>query len=140
MYLLDTNIVSERMKPKPDQRVRGWLTAHETDLYLSAVTIDELWFGIHGMPEGRRKRKYREILEFLVEGYTEKTLGFGTPEALISAKFRWTAKQAGFNPGVQDMMIAAIAKSNHMVLATRNVRDFAFLDLETVNPFEATGR
>lgn len=140
MYLVDTNIISESMKPMPDANVLHWLIANGSSLYLSSITIDELWYGIRRMREGRRKRGYREIVESIMSDYAEKTLGFNTPEAILSAEYRWTAKAAGYNPGVQDMMIAAIAKANGMTLVTRNVKDFEFLDLEVLNPFEASGR
>lgn len=136
MYLLDTNVVSERMKAQPSPVVIGWLDAKKAELYLPSVALDELRYGVLRLPEGRRREGFARAVETLVTSYADKIVPFDAKAAWKSAEFRWQAHSLGFNPSVQDMMIAGIAAANGAVLATRNVKDFAFLDLEVVNPFE----
>lgn len=138
MYLLDTNIVSEAMKKKPDEGVLAWLARHEDEASISSITLDELWFGVLSAPEGKRREEYRRVVSGLVRDYPDKILWFDAEAALVSAEFRHAARSIGQNPGVQDMMIAAVAKTNGLILATRNVKDFAFLGIDIVNPFDSS--
>ena len=137
MYLLDTNVVSEHMKVQPSPVVIGWLEANKTELYLPSVVLDELRYGVLRLPEGRRREGFARAVQALATSYADKIVPFDAKAAWKSAEFRWLAHSSGFNPSVQDMMIAGIAAANGAVLATCNVKDFAFLDLEVVNPFEA---
>lgn len=137
MYLLDTNVVSERMKPRPDPGVVAWLDARKDELFLPSIALDELRYGVLRLPEGRRKEGFRRAVESLASDYADKVVPFDARAAWKSAEFRWAAHSMGFNPSIQDMMIAAIAAANGAVLATRNVKDFEFLDVEVANPFEA---
>lgn len=136
MYLLDTNVISERMKAQPSPAVIGWLDENKAELYLPAVALDELRYGVLQLPEGRRKEGFARAVETLASSYADKIVPFDAKAAWKSAEFRWQAHSSGFNPTVQDMMIAGIAAANGTVLATRNVKDFAFLDVEVVNSFE----
>ena len=136
MYLLDTNVISERMKARPSSAVIGWLDANKAELYLPSIALDELRYGVLRLPEGKRKEGFAQALEALASTYADKIVPFDAKAAWKSAEFRWKAHTLGFNPSVQDMMIAGVAAANGAVLATRNVKDFAFLDVEVVNPFE----
>ena len=136
MYLLDTNVISERMKAKPSTIAAAWLDSHKNSLYLPSIALDELRYGVLLLPDGKRKEGYRRAIESLALTYADKIVPFDAKAAWISAEFRWIAHASGFNPSVQDMMIAAIAAANGAALATRNVKDFAFLDIDVVNPFE----
>ena len=136
MYLLDTNVISERMKARPNPAVIGWLEARKTELYLPSVALDELRYGVLQLPEGKRRKGFARAVEALASAYADKIVPFDAKAAWKSAEFRWVASSSGFNPSVQDMMIAGIAAANGAVLATRSVKDFTFLDIEVVNPFE----
>lgn len=136
MYLLDTNIISEYMKQAPNQNVVAWLNNHKEELYLPSIALDELHYGVLRLAEGRRKEAYRRMVETLADVYADKIVPFDARAAWRSAEFRWIAHSLGFNPSVQDMMIAAIASTHDAVLVTRNVKDFAFLDVQVFNPFD----
>ena len=139
MYLLDTNVVSERMKAQPNPAVVEWLDANKAELYLPSVVLDELRYGVLRLPEGKCKKGFARTVEALATSYADKIVPYDAKAAWKSAEFRWLAHSSGFNPSVQDMMIAGIAAADGAMLATRNVKDFAFLDLEVVNPFEWSG-
>ncbi|MBQ9057865.1 MAG: type II toxin-antitoxin system VapC family toxin [Atopobiaceae bacterium] len=136
MYLLDTNVISERMKVQPSPAVIRWLDKNKEELYLPAVVLDELRYGVMRLPEGRRKEGFTIAIEELAAAYVDKIVPFDAKAAWKSAEFRWQAHSLGFNPSIQDMMVAGIAAGCSAVLATRNVKDFAFLGIEIVNPFE----
>ena len=136
MYLLDTNVISERMKAQPSPAVIEWLEANKAELYLPSIALDELRYGVLRLPDGRRKDGFARAVEGLAASYADKIVPFDAKAAWKSAEFRWLAHSSGFNPSVQDMMIAGIAAASGAVLATRNVKDFAFLGIEVANPFE----
>lgn len=135
-YLVDTNVVSELMKLEPNSAVLRWFERHDDGWNISSITVDELRYGVLAMPSGKRRDTYRAYVDRLVADYADDILPFDATAAERCAEFRWQAKSAGFNPGVQDMMIAAIADSRGKVLVTRNVKDFEFLDVAVENPFE----
>lgn len=138
-YLADTNVISEAMKKAPDARAMAWLDAHQDKLSISAITIEELRFGEYLMPKGKRRRKLHELIDGIVALYGDRTLPFDAKAAEFCAAFHELAISCGRTPTIEDLMIAAIANSAHCTLATRNVRDFDYLPIPVVNPFEPSG-
>lgn len=136
MYVVDTNIVSELTKPHPNQNVVDWLWDHEGEIYLNAITIKELYFGVERLPEGKRKRTLRAAIDGIAKDCAGKTLPFDSFCGFECARLQQKAIKAGFNTAIEDLMIAAIAVRNDAVLATRNTKDFECLDIELVNPYE----
>ncbi len=138
MILLDTNVVSEVMKPSPADGVLRWLDDQETeDLYLSTITIAEISFGIRILPDGRRRRTLNESFEeFVSRGFEQRILDFDTTAAYVFGDLMARRREAGRPMSFPDGQIAAIARRHHFSLATRNVRDFDLCGLETLNPFE----
>lgn len=134
-YLVDTNVVSEVCKKSPDANVIKWLDSHE-NLSISVITIEEMRFGEFMMPKGKKRNKLHELIDSLAEHYSDSTLVFDTRATEQCAVFHENAIASGRTPTIEDMMIAAIAKVNGLVLVTRNVRDFEYLDIEVVDPFE----
>lgn len=136
-YLLDTNVVSENMKLRPDVDAMRWLERFGGESCICSIVVDELWYGMSLMPEGRKKRALRNAIEGLLDGDGETILAFDAASAKYSAAFRAQQKLNGINnPSPQDSMIAGIAKAHGLALATRNTKDYAGMDLEIVNPFE----
>ncbi len=138
MILLDTNVLSEPMRPAPDATVLKWLdnqlVAH---LYISAVTKAEIELGLAILPDGKRKKALFCATNKMLEKFTGRCLPFGEEEASIYAQLMAEARKHGKAVTVEDGQIAAIALLNNLVLATRNVKDFAAIDgLEIINPFE----
>lgn len=122
-YLLDSNIVSEIIKPEPNFNVIEKMTAHNSDCAICAPVWQELLFGLYRMPEGINKKYLERFIKddvhesFKIKNYTEKA-------AAIQAKLRAGLEKLGKPTQKEDSMIAAIALANHMVLVTRNIRHF----------------
>lgn len=136
IYVADTNVVSELMKREPASSVIDWFQDREGAVYLTAVTVEELYFGMLRLPEGRRKRRLGEAITSIVMDCSDKTLPFDAYCGYLCAQLHARAIASGHAPTVEDLMIAAICQRNDAVLATRNVKDFAYLDIDLENPFE----
>jgi len=122
MIVLDTNVVSEAMKPEPDPAVRAWLNEQSAEtLYLSSVTLAELLFGIASMPNGRRKDMLSESLDGLMQLFRERVLPFDTDAARKYADLAVIARTAGRGFPVPDGYIAAIAASQGYQVASRDM-------------------
>lgn len=138
MILLDTNVVSEAMKPEPDDAVRAWLDdqAAET-LYLSSVTVAELMFGIGALPGGKRKDRLAEALEGVMELFADRILPFDTGAARRYADLAVRARKAGKGFPTPDGYIAAIAAARDFVVATRDTSAFDAAGLQVIDPWTA---
>lgn len=134
MYLLDTNVVSELRKPRPHGAVVAWLEdVPDEGLHLSAVTLGELQAGV----EITREQDPEKAAE--IEAWVEQVAQTWNVLPLDGATFRRWAKlmHRRSDDLLVDALIAATAVTHHLVVVTRNVRDFAALEVETLNPFEA---
>ncbi len=80
-YIVDTNVVSETMKREPNPDVMNWLSNHETKLFLTSITVEEMRFGQLMMPAGKRREKLRESIDSLITEYASKILAFDTAAA-----------------------------------------------------------
>ena len=138
MIVLDTNVVSEAMKPEPDAAVRAWLNEQAAEtLYLSTVTLAELLFGIASLPTGKRKRMLARALDGLMELFEGRVLPFDTEAARHYAELAVTARSGGRGFPTPDGYIAAIAASRSYVVASRDTSPYVAGGLEVVNPWEA---
>jgi len=138
MILLDTNVLSELMRPSPDRRVVKWLDARsDSDLWISAVTVAEIRLGLSLMPDGARKTPLLELAEQMFnEDFSERCLPFDCEAALQYGLIVSERNRQGRPISVEDAQIAAIAITSGLVLATRNVSDFkAIKGLRVVNPW-----
>jgi predicted nucleic acid-binding protein len=138
MILLDTNVVSEAMKPVPDDAVRGWLDEQAAEtLYLSSVTIAELMFGIGALPKGKRKDKLAGALDGVMELFADRVLPFDIDAARHYADLAVKARAAGKGFPTPDGYIAAIAASKGFVVATRDTSAFDAAGVEVIDPWKA---
>ncbi|NOQ63983.1 MAG: PIN domain-containing protein [Methyloprofundus sp.] len=137
MILLDTNIISELMRPAPNSIVIEWLDeqfSHE--LYLSAIVKAEIEMGIAILDNGKRKQTLLQAAELIFSNFTHRCLPFDCKTAPHYAKIIAFTKKQGRPMSVEDAQIAAIAIQNSALLATRNISDFDFLEnLKLVNPW-----
>lgn len=135
-YVADTNVVSELMKPTPSDNVIDWFQDHEGLVYLTSITVKELYYGMLRLPDGKRKDRLRSAITGIVMDCSSKTLPFDAYSAYLCAQLHERAILQGRTPTIEDLMIASIVQRNEAVLATRNVKDFDCLGIDYVNPFE----
>ncbi len=138
LYLVDTCVISEVMKPKPNDAVVEWLCSNSNELRLSSVTVKELYYGALRMNEGMRKDSLMTSIENIVWLYGEDIIPFDKRAAIICARIHNRAQREGFTPTIEDLEIAATCLSNDMTLVTRNVKDFDYLGVSLFNPFGDT--
>jgi toxin FitB len=138
MIILDTNVVSEPLKPTPSTAVLDWLDrqAPET-LYLTAVSLAELRAGIEALPPSRRRLELEQAMARQIMPLFEgRILSFDAKAAGAFGKVRVGAQAVGNTIGFADGAIAAIAASQGFALATRNVRDFRGAGVDLINPWD----
>lgn len=137
MILLDTNVVSELMKPIPHSDVLAWGDAElESDLFICTITRAEIELGIALLPDGRRKREIATSAQLMFEQFSGRCLVFGEMAAIQYARLVAQRRRIGRPIQIEDAQIASIALAHGLRLATRNVKDFdEIAGLETVNPW-----
>ena len=138
MIILDTNVVSEPLRPHPDRNVLAWLDrqAPET-LYLTAITVAELWAGIEQLPAGKRRRQLQQAMTGdLLPLFEGRLLDFGSEAASAFGNVHAKAKAAGNSMDFADCAIAAIASAHRFMVATRNLKDFAGAGVRLMNPWD----
>jgi len=138
MIVLDTNVVSEAMKPQPHPAVRAWLNEQAAEtLFLSSVTLAELLFGIGSLPFGKRKDMLAQALDGLMGLFSDRVLPFDTDAARRYAELAVTARTGGRGFPTPDGYIAAIAASRGFVVASRDVGPFEAAQIAVINPWKA---
>ncbi len=138
MIVLDTNIISEVMRPQPDKNVVNWLNQHsDGQLFITSVTLAEIYYGLDSLPDGQRKQALQKRFDyFIAQGFEQKILYFDEKTALVYGKIMGHGKKSGHPMSVCDGQIAAITQRHHFALATRNIKDFRQCQIPLINPFE----
>ncbi|HEX8479816.1 MAG TPA: type II toxin-antitoxin system VapC family toxin [Telluria sp.] len=138
MIVLDTNIISEMMKPAPHPAVHAWLNdqAEET-LYLSSITMAELLFGIGILPAGKRKDLLIQALDAIAALFKDRMLPFDSDAARHYAALAVKARAAGRGFPTPDGYIAAIAVARGYIVASRDTAPYSAADVAVINPWEA---
>ncbi len=138
MIVLDTNVVSEAMKPEPHAAVLNWLDdqAAET-LYLTTVTIAEMGFGIGALPDGKRKDHLAQALQGVLQLFDRRILSFDVAAAQAYAGLAVAARKAGRGFPTPDGYIAAIAAANGFAVASRDASAFTAAGLNVIDPWTA---
>jgi toxin FitB len=137
VILLDTNVISEIMRPDGGTKARRWLDAQPTrSIYISAPVLAELRFGMELLEPGARRTRLEQAYERIAtELFVGRVLVFDRVAADHFGKLRAKRRNAGKPIGAMDALIAAIALANSMILATRNTGNFEGLELPLINPF-----
>jgi toxin FitB len=138
MIVLDTNVISEITRRRPDKQVMAWIANGEPrGLFLCDVTMMELEFGAERHWIKHSSAKYRRfITEFVQVKFRDNILGHNSKAFAAAGRIRAQREMRGRMMSPQDAMIAAICLQHGATLATRNTKDFEGLDLKLVNPFE----
>lgn len=139
MILIDTNVISELWRAEPHPGVLAWMDAQTIEtLYLSAITVAELRFGLAAMPQGKRCAIYLERLEKeVLPAFAGRVLPFELNASQAYADLMARARAGGKAIGTADGYIAATATACGLVVATRDTSPFKASGLKTVNPWEA---
>ena len=140
-YVLDSNVVSEITKPRPDTSCLAWLNTHGADCCLTTITLAELRYGIERLSDGKRKRQLARKYDNVRQDFGDWILEFDENAASEFGRYvaeyeRARGTRAVEDADVRDLQIAAIARSHGWKIATRNTNDFPFI--ETVNPFSSS--
>ena len=136
-YLLDTNVVSEARRARPDESVLRWLTTQPlTSTYLSVITLGELEEGITALGDTHRAHELRGWLAQLIEGFNGRILDVDPNVATTWGRIRAEAKRQGRSPPAVDALLAATAITHGLTLVTRNLADVATLPVTVLNPWD----
>lgn len=136
MYLLDTSVISELMKKRPDADVVSWMTREADSATICTVVVEELQRGASMMPEGRRRSAIQAAIDAVIERYGDGIVPLDTEIARETGRMLADVSRAGYETSVEDAVIAATAKVRGLTVATRNVRHIALYGVDTLNPFE----
>jgi predicted nucleic acid-binding protein len=137
-YLLDTCVLLEFVKPRPEQKVVDWLNSVDPEaVFLSAITIGEIQLGIsHRPPSNRRTELEVWLHKTLPQQFGGRVLALDTAMFVTWGKMTAAQRHQGETQSVMDSLIAAVALEHKLVLVTRNVGDFKVAGLSVFNPWE----
>jgi predicted nucleic acid-binding protein len=137
MIILDTNVLSEALRPKPSAKVEAWMRSHPTTvLFTTTITEAEILYGVALLPEGKRRRFLESVVESIfTEDLAGRVLPFDSAAARAYAEIAASRRRACRPISEADARIAAIARSRDASLATRNVADFTGCGLEVIDPW-----
>ena len=138
MIVLDTNVLSESLRPRPSDAVGAWMAAQPAAiLYTTAINQAEILYGVALLPSGRRKLFLEETVEAMfAEDFLGRVLPFDTAAARSFAEIAAIRRRTGRPISDMDAQIAAIAHSRGAAVATRNVEDFANCGITVISPWE----
>lgn len=138
MFVLDTNVVSELMKPIVASSVETWCASQPRDsLYITTITQAEILYGIAILPAGTRQKQLLSLAQAMFrEDFTTRILPFDPKSAEHYATITAHRRRQGSPISQFDAQIAAICRTHQAVIATRNVDDFANCQIEILNPWE----
>jgi len=139
LIVLDTNVLSETLRPRPEPRVLAWLADQPSpSLFTTAVTQGEILYGIRLLPDGRRRQRLQAAASAIFEeDFAGRILVFDSDSAALYAQIGAARRTAGRPISQFDAMIAAMAQARGATLATRNDGDFDGCDIDVVNPWTA---
>jgi predicted nucleic acid-binding protein len=142
MILLDTNVVSELMRPTPDATVFGWVKVRDIEeMATTVVTVAEICAGIACLPTGARRNSLQTRWDrLLADGFGARILDLDRDAATVYGELFARRQRAGRSIGAFDLLICAIARVRGLDVATRNVRDFEDCGVKVINPWSAPTR
>ncbi|WP_226019702.1 type II toxin-antitoxin system VapC family toxin [Novosphingobium sp. FKTRR1] len=135
IYLIDSNVVSELMRPAPSDKVVTWLDRHAGNCALPTIAIYEVRAGINTIPPGRRRDELMGAFERIVARFGPRVVSFDRSSAEMAAELAGVSASAGRTMTTGDVQIAGIAGAYGLTLVTWNVKDFAATGIDLVNPW-----
>jgi toxin FitB len=137
VIILDTNVISEALKPLPSGTVLRWLAAQTPSaVFTTTITLAEVLYGVEALPPGRRRTRLLAAVEkMFAEGFDGRILPFDEDAARVFAGLVASRDRAGRPISQFDAMIAAIARSHRAAVATRNTADFDRCGISVIDPW-----
>ncbi|MBN3834102.1 type II toxin-antitoxin system VapC family toxin [Burkholderia sp. Ac-20344] len=137
MILVDTNVMSEPLRREPSAAVIEWLDGQNVEtLFLAAISLAEMRFGVAALPEGRRRDwLHQSIEQRVVPLFRGRILPFDDAASKAYASIRARARSAGSAISPADVFIAATAEANGLIIATRDVAPFEAVGLRVIDPW-----
>jgi toxin FitB len=136
MIILDTNVVSELMRPEPAPGVASWVRARDRrELRMTAITLAEVRYGIARLPDGRRKQVLLGAADEIFSAFGDQVLAVDAAAAEHYAAIASSRERSGKPIAGFDALIAAVCRSQGALLATRNVADFDGTGVEVIDPW-----
>jgi predicted nucleic acid-binding protein len=135
VIVLDTNVLSEPLRARPDANVLRWFQRVSEDVALTSITVGEVLVGVRALPTGKRREGLMAAVEQLFASYADRVLAYDEQSALTYASLLESRRTSGRPLSVEDGMIAAICRVGGHALATRNTKDFEDLGVILVNPW-----
>ena len=135
-FLLDTNVISEMTRDDPDPSVIEFLSIGPGRFWLSSLVLHEIEFGIRLLPEGRFRTRLATTYQRLLMQYEDRILPLNRAAAVSAARFRAVRRQMQKSSDLGDALIAGTAKAFDVGVATRNIRDFEFMEIPVINPWK----
>jgi len=138
MIVLDTNVLSELMKSQPSNSVISWLDNQVVStLYITAITVAEILYGIARLPEGKRKSAlFTAASEMFDQDFGGRILAFDSQAAVLYADLVSSCEASGRQVSMADAQIAAICQLHEANIATRNIKDFEPFNFNVINPWQ----
>lgn len=138
MIVVDTNVVSELMRPAPEPVVVTWIRQQPRgSLVTTAITLAEIRFGLARLPDGRRATELRRLADDVLAAFPAQLLAFDASAAAAYGVLAAARERAGHPIDALDGQIAAICQSHAAALATRNTKDFVQTGVELIDPWQA---
>ena len=138
MIILDTNVLSELMRPTPEPAVIRWLDDQPADsIWITTITVFETRYGLALLPNGKRRQALEDAFVWLIiDDLDHRVLDLEATAAVAAATLAAARQKEGRTIDVRDTLLAGIAIARRATLATRNTHHFADLDVRVVNPWD----
>ncbi len=138
MIVLDTNVISEIMRPHPSRAVVAWINQQAgINLFITTITLAEIGYGLRVLADGKRRRILQNRFDqFIIQGFEYRILNFDIAATRTYSEIMGHKKEIGCPMSFPDGQIAAITLANNFMLATRNSKDFNQCGLDLINPFD----
>lgn len=135
-YLIDTCVISEMIKPQPEVLVLSWWdSCVKNQIFISSLSIGELYFGITRLPDGKRKNDLLPWFNQIIMAFSDRILPFSEKTGIIWAELKIFAQRKGVQLPVIDGLLAATAKEHDLTFVTRNTRDVDITGIMIHNPW-----
>jgi predicted nucleic acid-binding protein len=138
MIILDTNVLSELMRPKPSASVIAWIARQpEAELFTTSITEAEIFYGIEVLPKGKRRERLTTVAEgVFTEDFSGRVYAFDSAAARVFSRIASSRRTNGRPISQSDAQIAAIAKTRRARVATRDVKGFEQCGVDVVDPWK----